>query len=141
VSHEEAEAQSRDVENVLRELGIEPNDRRIIEIWNKIDLLTPERRAGLANIADRQTRERKPVLVSAVTGEGLDRLRAAIEANVGAGRVTRDVFLDAADGAGVSWLHRHAEVLAKTMDEDGKLKLTVRAEPATMERVKAKFQA
>jgi GTPase len=139
VSHEEAEAQSRDVENVLRELGIEPNDRRIIEIWNKIDLLTPERRAGLANIADRQTRERKPVLVSAVTGEGLDRLRAAIEANVGAGRVTRDVFLDAADGAGVSWLHRHAEVLAKTMDEDGKLKLTVRAEPATMERVKAKF--
>ena len=34
---------------------------------------------------------------------------------------------------------RHTEVLATTLSEDGKLKLTVRAEPATMERVKAKF--
>jgi GTP-binding protein HflX len=140
VSHEEAEAQSQDVENVLRELGIEPNDKRLVEIWNKIDRLTSERRNELANIAERQPGERKPVLVSAVTGEGLDRLRAAIEAGVGAGRVVQDVLLDPADGAGVSWLHRHTEVLAKAMDDDGKLKVTVRAEPAVMERVKAKFR-
>ncbi|MFL5123200.1 MAG: GTPase HflX, partial [Microvirga sp.] len=102
VSHEEAEAQSQDVENVLRELGIEPNDKRIVEIWNKIDRLTPERRSELANIAERQPGDRKPVLVSAVTGEGLERLRDAIEAGIGAGRVTADVLLDPADGAGVS---------------------------------------
>jgi len=140
VSHEEAEAQSQDVENVLRELGIEPNDKRLVEIWNKIDRLTSERRNELANIAERQPGERKPVLVSAVTGEGLDRLRAAIEAGVGAGRVVQDVLLDPADGAGLSWLHRHTEVLAKAMGDDGKLKVTVRAEPAVMERVKAKFR-
>ena len=139
VSHEEAEAQSQDVENVLRELGIEPNDKRLVEIWNKIDRLTSERRSELANIAERQPGERKPVLVSALTGEGLERLRAAIEAGVGASRMVHDVLLDPADGAGVSWLHRHTEVLAKAMDDDGKLKLTVRAEPAVMERVKAKF--
>jgi GTP-binding protein HflX len=140
VSHEEAEAQSQDVENVLRELGIEPNDKRLVEIWNKIDRLTSERRNELANIAERQPGERKPILVSAVTGEGLDRLRAAIEAGVGAGRVVQDVLLDPADGAGLSWLHRHTEVLAKAMGDDGKLKVTVRAEPAVMERVKAKFR-
>ena len=44
VSHEDAEAQSRDVEKILHELGIEPrkevNDRRsLIEVWNKIDRL------------------------------------------------------------------------------------------------------
>jgi GTPase len=139
VSHEEAEAQSQDVENVLRELGIEPNDKRIVEIWNKIDRLTPERRSELANIAERQPGDRKPVLVSAVTGEGLARLRDAIEAGIGAGRVTADVLLDPADGAGVSWLHRHTEVLAKSMDDGGKLKVTIRSEPATMERVRAKF--
>ena len=139
VSHEEAEAQSQDVENVLRELGIEPNDKRLVEIWNKIDRLTPERRGELANVAERHAGARKPVLVSALTGEGLERLRAAIEAGVGAGRIVHDVLLDPSDGAGVSWLHRHTEVLAKVMDEDGKLKLTVRAEPAVMERVKAKF--
>jgi len=139
VSHEEAEAQSQDVENVLRQLGIEPNDKRLVEIWNKIDRLTSERRSELANIAERQAGTRKPVLVSALTGEGLERLRAAIEAGVGAGRIVHDVLLDPSDGAGVSWLHRHTEVLAKVMDEDGKLKLTVRAEPAVMERVKSKF--
>ena len=51
----------------------------------------------------------------------------------------QDVRLDPSYGAGVSWLHRHTEVLATTLSEDGKLKLTVRAEPATMERVNAKF--
>ena len=140
VSHEEADAQSHDVENVLRELGIEPNDKRIVEIWNKIDRLPPERRMELANKAERHADERRPVLVSAVTGEGMERLRDAVEAGVGAGRVTADVLLDPADGAGVSWLHRHTEVLAKVMDEqNGKLRITVRAEPAVMERVKAKF--
>jgi GTPase len=139
VSHEEAEAQSQDVESVLRELGIEPNDKRLVEIWNKIDRLTSDRRSELANIVERQPDARKPVLVSALTGEGLERLRAAIEAGVGAARIVQDVLLDPSDGAGVSWLHRHTEVLAKVMHEDGQLKLTVRAEPAVMERVKAKF--
>jgi GTP-binding protein HflX len=139
VSHEEAEAQSQDVENVLRELGIEPNDKRLVEIWNKIDRLAPARRLEVANRAERRPGDRKPVLVSAVTGEGLERLRSAIEAGIGAGRITADLLLEPSDGAGVSWLHRHTEVLAKAMDDDGKLKITVRAEPVTIERAKAKF--
>jgi len=141
VSHEEAEAQSQDVENVLRELGIEPNDQRIVEVWNKIDRLTAERREELGNMAGRQAAGRRPVLVSAMTGEGLPDLRAAIEARLGAGRVTRELMLDPADGAGLSWLHRHMEVLDQELDEkDGRLKVTVRGDPAAMERVKAKFQ-
>ena len=139
VSHEDTEAQSHDVEKVLRELGIEPNDKRIVEIWNKIDALTPERRLELTNRAERQPEERRPVLVSALTGEGMDGLRAAMETGVGASRITRDVLVDGSDGAGVSWLHRHTEVIDRVMAEDGKLKVTVRAEPAVMERVKAKF--
>ena len=43
------------------------------------------------------------------------------------------------DGAGASWHYRPAEVLAKTMDADGKLKITIRAEPAVIQRVRAKF--
>ena len=51
------------------------------------------------------------MLVSAVTGEGIDALDAAIEARLAAGRVLIELVLDAADGAGVSWLHRHTEVI------------------------------
>jgi GTP-binding protein HflX len=49
-------------------------------------------------------------------------------------------MLDPADGAGLSWLHRHTEVLGQAMDEtNGRLKVTVRGDSAAMERVKAKF--
>ncbi len=139
VSHEDAQAQSRDVGDVLRELGIEPEDKRLVEVWNKIDRLSAERRTELFNLAERQPSERRPVLVSAATGEGLDRLKETIEARVGASRMVLDLVLDPADGAGVSWLHRHTEVLAKAMNDAGQLAMTVRAEPATIERVRAKF--
>src|SRR4029077_16048328 len=75
VSHEDTEAQSHDVEDVLRQLGIEAGEgRRIIEVWNKIDRRAPAGRDRLANLAERQPAERRPVLVSALSGEGLDRL-------------------------------------------------------------------
>ena len=55
MSHEDAEAQSHDVEKVLAELGIEAADPRLIEVWNKIDRLDAEARARLFNLAERQT--------------------------------------------------------------------------------------
>jgi GTP-binding protein HflX len=79
------------------------------------------------------------VLVSALTGEGTERLAAAIEARLGARRMVLDLTLDPADGAGVSWLHRHAEVMAKQLDPDGRLAMTVRVDPAKAGAVRAKF--
>ena len=71
VSHEDTEAQSHDVEEVLRALGIDPDDEdRLIEVWNKIDRLDAEGRTRLQNLAERQPSGRRPVLVSAVTGRG-----------------------------------------------------------------------
>jgi GTP-binding protein HflX len=139
VSHEDAQAQSHDVADVLRELGIESEDRRLLEVWNKIDRLSPERRTELFNLAERQPGDHRPILVSAVTGEGLDSLKQAIEMGLSANRVVLNLLLDPADGAGVSWLHSHTEVLAKAMNDEGQLAMTVRAEPATIERVRAKF--
>ena len=56
-----------------------------------------------------------------------------------AGRVTLDLKLDPADGAGVSWLHRHTEVIRKAVDDDGRIAMTVRADPAKANAVRAKF--
>ena len=140
LSHEDADAQSFDVEEVLRQLGIAAQDgARLIEVWNKIDRLDGEARARLGNRVERSPTERRPVLVSALSGEGLDRLLAEIETRLAARRVTLDLVVDAADGAGVSWLHRHTEVMQKALRGDGALAITVRADPANAEKARARF--
>ena len=50
-------------------------------------------------------------------------------------------MLDPADGAGVSWLHRHTEVMAKTLTDDHHMALRVRVDPAKADVVRAKFAA
>jgi GTP-binding protein HflX len=141
VAHEDTEAQAHDVKEVLRQLDIDPNDgARLIEVWNKLDLVEPERRVQLANSAGRKPADRRPVLASALTGEGLDRLAEAIESRVTAGRMTLALSLDPADGAGASWLHRHAEVLTKSVGDDGRLAMTVRADPAKADMIRRKFR-
>jgi GTPase len=139
IAHEESEAQARDVADVLRELDIAPEDPRLIEVWNKMDLLDTDGRLRLSNTAARAPADRRPVLLSALTGEGMDRLAAAIEGRIAEGRVVLDLLLDPADGAGVSWLYRHGEVLAKAVRPDGQFAVTVRVDKAKVELVKAKF--
>jgi len=142
VSHEDTEAQMQDVEKVLRELGIEDEQHeRLIEVWNKIDLLDADGRTQLVNLAARLPGEKQPVLVSAVTGEGLDQLTAVIGERLSRRRTKIDLILDPADGAGISWLHRHTEVVDRHTEPDGRVAMTVRADPAKAERVRAKFGA
>ena len=53
--------------------------------------------------------------------------------------MTLQLSLDPADGAGLSWLYRNSEVLARAMGDDGRLAVTVRADPDKAAQVKAKF--
>jgi GTP-binding protein HflX len=140
VSHEDTEAQSHDVEEVLSALGIDPNEeQRLIEVWNKIDKLDADGRARLKNLAERRPEGQRPVLVSALSGQGIDDLVKAIEARLGRRRVVLDLVVDPADGAGMSWLYRHTEVMEKSLGENGKMAMTVRVDPTRTETVKAKF--
>jgi GTPase len=145
VSHEDAEAQLHDVEQVLQQLGIDPADsaagkRAIIEVWNKIDRLDHAERDRLHNVGERRPAATRPVLVSAATGEGMDDLAAAIEARVAAGRVLIELELDPADGAGISWLHRHTEVIDKGLNEQtGRIAMTIRADADRAAAVRHKY--
>jgi GTP-binding protein HflX len=140
VSHGDTAAQSADVIAVLRDLGIEPDDPRLIEVWNKIDNVDPAERERLENLSRRAgDGGPRPVLVSALTGEGVDGLTAAIENELARSRLTLDVALDLADGAGMSWLHRHAEVLARDEGADGRMHMRVRVAPDRAGLVRAKF--
>ncbi len=141
ISHEDAEAQQGDVDAVLRQLGINPDDPgRIIEVWNKIDRYDAESREELLNIAARRPEDHPAMLVSAVSGEGIDALLAAIEERLAAKRTTLDLSIDAADGAGISWLHRNSEVLAKEL-HDGRFDMTVRVDETKRDIVVSRFDA
>ncbi len=141
ISHEDTEAQERDVDAVLRQLGIDPDaSGRILEVWNKIDLLSPEERGNLHKIAARRPSERPGFLVSAETGEGVDTLLAAIEAQLATMRTTLNLSIDAADGAGISWLHRNAEILDKQL-HDGRFDMTVRVDETKRDIVVNRFDA
>jgi GTPase len=140
ISHADSEAQARDVEKVLRDLDVDPNDRRrLIEVWNKIDRLGVESRERAINLAARQSGDDRPILLSALTGEGTDSLIAALEGRLAQGRTTLDLLLDPADGAGVSWLHRNTEVMAKSMRPDGQYAVKVRVDPSKAEIVRRKY--
>jgi GTP-binding protein HflX len=140
MSHEDAQAQSHDVEDVLRQLGIELGDgARIIEVWNKIDRLDPQARENLRTLAARQGGARRQVPVSALSGEGIELLTAEIENRLAANRTLIDLTLDAADGAGLSWLYRNTEVMARSSGEDGRMAMSVRVDPTKVAAVRAKF--
>jgi len=127
VSHGETEAQAGDVAVVLRELGIDPDDqRRIIEVWNKADLLSPEERERLLTASHRTDAVRRPILISALTGEGLPELLETIEQHLAMGRKTYEVDVAAEDGQGLAWLHENTEILERKTLENGRTLLHVR---------------
>ena len=139
VSHDDAAVQSQDVVKVLGDLGIAAGDSRLIEVWNKIDRIGSAERTRLENLAARHKEQGRPVLVSAVTGEGIDRLMVAIEDALATEQLTLDVAIEYADGAGVSWLHRHAEVLSRDEGADGRLHMRVRVDSERAGMLRAKF--
>lgn len=135
IAHEETDAQARDVEKVLGELGIDTisADCNILEVWNKIDLLAPERFGELRREAMRH--DVKPVLVSAHTGAGLEALLAAIDARLGRGDEVLDVNVPGHEGALIAWLYENTDVLDRQTTEAGALALRVRVASEKKERI------
>ncbi len=141
IAHEDSEAQRVDVAKVLAELGIDAEKPgRILEVWNKIDAVDAERALALLNAARRQPAKMRPVLISALNGQGIDELLSRIASLLASERVTLDLALDPGDGQGRHWLYEHTEVLHRA-ESDGRLLLTVSVTPALAEKVRHRFAA
>jgi len=112
IAHPDTEAQRADVEQVLREIGAEAPR---LEVWNKCDRLgAAERELVEADAARRDD----VVLLSALTGAGIDRLRRVMADRLTAANRVRQVELPAADGATAAWLHEYGEVLSRQVRGD-----------------------
>ena len=120
ISHEDTAAQAKDVETVLDQLGIDPTDRdRLIEVWNKIDRLDPERRDALLAEGARPAVDGPTAApVSAVTGDGVAALLDLVEARLNRERAVFRVEIPVAEGELLAWLYRSTEVVERAEVED-----------------------
>ncbi len=140
ISHEDTQAQSSDVEAILADLGIKPEDHdRIIEVWNKLDLLDENARLSLTDAAARRRPGERPFIVSAVAGQGIDELLEAIENKLARGRSLFRVVVAPEDGQGLHWLYENAEVLNRAAQPDGTTEILLRIAPEKIERLIQRF--
>ncbi len=121
IAHAETDAQAKDVENVLGGLGIDivPADNHILEVWNKVDLLSPVTREEATHSA--RWEERHPALVSATSGEGMGALLDAIDARLGKSDEILDLSVPAIEGRLINWLHENTDVMETTAGDDGSM--------------------
>ena len=136
ISHPDSDAQRQDVEQVLKELGVLQSGEGgapMIEAWNKVDLL------GEAAESVRAEAERREevVLLSAVSGEGVDDLLACAAAHLRKNSRLREITLGAGDGEAIAWLHQHGEVLHQE-SEGMETRLLVRIDEGEWDRFQSR---
>lgn len=105
ISSNSAKEQREDVLKVLQSLGID-NTNRYIEVLNKIDLISTEKRQSLLKQTGKNW-----VAVSALTGEGKDRLLQLIDKKLFAEFETVDIKVPVANGKDLAWVYENAIVI------------------------------
>jgi GTP-binding protein HflX len=137
VAHEESEAQKGDVLKVLSELDIDTEgDRRILEVLNKIDLLSPAARKGLRTRNGNESRT--PIAISALTAEGLVELLNRMDHMLERQAVTLMLRVPPSDGAGIAWAYAHGRVLTRN-ERKGVTELTVSINPEALGRFQNRY--
>jgi GTP-binding protein HflX len=126
IAHDDSEAQRADVMAVLAQLSKDAGGKSppVLEAWNKIDLLNDAARE--ARIRRAQALEvgapnkvLAPVAISAVTGEGMDTLLAAIDRAAFAATRVVTLTLAVGDGKTRARIAAAGRILEETHDEHG----------------------
>ena len=141
IASPDSAAQAHDVEEILAQIPPPEGKRQVmIEVWNKIDLLDEDDHAVVFARAMRssETGGRVAAAVSAVSGEGVDRLldlmadtvddAPEIEARVPAGA-----------GEALAWLYQNGRVVERRDEADGSVNMTVRLDDQALGRFERLF--
>jgi GTP-binding protein HflX len=143
IANPDSAAQKRQVLEVLGTLGVIDDEQAepaipILELWNKWDLLDPQRRQELATIAEGDP---DVLPISAETGYGVDELRVRLGERLTRGARLHSITVPAADGARIAWLHQHGEVLADEEAGIGKGGPLRRIEVRLTDKDRGRFEA
>ncbi|WP_431299835.1 GTPase HflX [Tabrizicola sp. BL-A-41-H6] len=113
ISHPETAEQAQDVAEILTSLGVKESTP-VIEVWNKLDLVSPSARAAL------EAQSRPGIYaVSALTGEGVEALLAAVSQAFDEAKIDETLRLAFSEGRKRAWLHAEGVVQSETEVEDG----------------------
>ncbi|MGH6862341.1 MAG: GTPase HflX, partial [Phyllobacterium sp.] len=126
ISDPDTAAQSEDVHAIMASLGIERGDtKRIIEVWNKIDLLDEAGREAALRLSAAARGTEHPIPVSAITGEGVDVLLKEIENRLAGAFARVTVRLDHDQMHLMDWIYQHSSNVKRNTLDDGSVSLTM----------------
>ena len=115
ISHDNTETQAAEVKKVLINLGISESTP-VLELWNKMDIVEPEKLNGLKNIAERRL---SVCSLSATTGEGVSGLIEAIKNQVAPQKFSETVLVPFEFGKQKAWLHENGVVINEVYTDVG----------------------
>lgn len=139
ISDPDTAAQAEDVERILADLGVDAGDtKRVIEVWNKIDQLDEGNRTRLlADGADGN--KAPPIAISAITGEGIDALKAIIETRMSGELQSLTVTIEPAQFGLVDWLYRNGDVVSRADNDDGSVTISLQATQSAREEIESRL--
>jgi GTP-binding protein HflX len=115
ISHPDSDAQRSDVERVLTEIGARgEGGAPLLEAWNKIDLPGEDEAESIRAEA---ARREDVVVISAVTGDGIETLMECAGEHLRKGAKIRRIVLPAGAGEAMAWLHAHGEVIGQESED------------------------
>ena len=125
VSREDYMAQKQDVIGILQDLGVDyATDERIIEVYNKIDAIEDEdHKDDIIRLS--KAREDSPILISAISGEGIDTLQDHIASIIARNNQSVKYEVNITDGKALAWLYQNGEV-EERKDLENCISVTIR---------------
>ncbi len=134
IAHPNTELQEDEVNKVLTELGLEKElqDGTTLRVMNKIDLMEESALKPL-----KKRLKKCDVMISAVTGEGFDKLLSLIDKQLNRHNKLVELDIPYEDGDSLAWLYRQG-VIIERVDGKAAIHLKLQISPAVLERFKAR---
>ncbi len=117
ISHKDSVYQKNDVDKILADLGLqnEIDSGEIVEVYNKIDLLSDEE----VSFQRENTKSKDNVLLmSGITGEGIDEFYDLINSKLSQKSLDIIVKVKSSDGKLISWLYKNSKIINERIDGD-----------------------
>ena len=115
IAHNNTDIQAMDVKKVLQSIGVSET-KSVLEIWNKMDIVDPEKKKSLKNIAKRRS---GVCCLSALTGAGVPSMIKQIDKILTPEKFFETLLVPFEFGNKKAWLHENGLVINECYNEVG----------------------